>query len=1017
MDNDDPQFESNDPSAGETANGHILNSGESFGNFRVVKCLTKGLIANYYHMQHVRDLHDVTVGIFHSRTVEDSKFIKRLKALQKMVQAFDHEGIPKIVDCAFLSDRHCIFLEPVRGQPLSKYYSAKGKPGEKGLQSSEVTRIVAQLLGILGYAHSQGLDHRDLDTDLIYIKADGTLQVLGIGIKSTLGIALFESIVSASVSPLVASESVCRLSSFDVMSPEYKAGVAETRMVDIHAVGAVGYWLLTGQKARLSSFVDPSTFGEDISKDWDVFFRKALEREPDQRFPTCKAALLSIQEGTSVAGSESAGFVQRQVDRILVPKRIEAKGQFASRVYRLAILGLIGVLLVGGAAVLLEQIYTEPPAQVQERPSRAIAKEVQGSEQPDIIVSVSPSVAQLEFVDHRKRFAVSDGLIQLMVQPGEHELLFTAPHHYAKTVSVTIPGGEHELMGISVELTPGWADMKIVSEPNASISIVNESGVVIDLGNINREGLLYVEKGVFAGVYQVRVRKEGYESQVLDNQEIASETLTELTFDLVPLPSSLTVRSQPAGARILMDGIEVGVSPLSLDGLKASGERVIVAQLPGYRSLERRIEVKAGDSATIDFGELIPRSGNVEVVVSFVGLAPAGAAELMDGLTLEIDGAFFPYAEGVFTGIKEGLHTMRLTHPLYVSESRQIRVIDGQTVEVDSKLVPRPGVVEVVLPSELDASIRVDGRAAELVDGEVNVAASRPVEVVLSIRDHMTLKLDLMLQPNERYVWEVSPTVIPGPQQGQPWMVPYLGHEFVWVEPGTYTMGSPLPESGRLPNEGPQTSVRFTRGFWAGVYEVTQARYAELMGDNPAEFVGPNQPVESVSWEQAKQFCGLLTNFEKVAGRLPDGFVYRLPTEAEWEYVARAGSDAPFSFGEQADTTSGNFRGVYPKSREDGQRRATHYGTLPVGTYQPNDLGLYDVHGNVEEWTLDFYNARLPGEHLTDPMPRTRGTQIAVRGGSWESFATATRSAIRNDVRPDSLSNRVGFRVVLAPVK
>lgn len=245
--------------------------------------------------------------------------------------------------------------------------------------------------------------------------------------------------------------------------------------------------------------------------------------------------------------------------------------------------------------------------------------------------------------------------------------------------------------------------------------------------------------------------------------------------------------------------------------------------------------------------------------------------------------------------------------------------------------------------------------------------------------------------------------------------MPYLGLKLAWIPPGEFVMGSPMREQGRLPNEGERTEVTLTRGYWAGVHEVTQASFREIMDQMPADFVGAERPVDTVTWGEASTFCQMLTKREREAGRLPEGYVYRLPTEAEWEYAARAGTTTPFHFGKTADTTSGNFRGMYPRGLYDGQRVTESYGTEPVGTYSANAYGLYDIHGNVSEWTIEAYNGRLPGGELTDPAPRTGGRRYTLRGGSWEDFAVHVRSAARAEARMDIESNAIGFRVFLAP--
>jgi formylglycine-generating enzyme required for sulfatase activity len=162
-------------------------------------------------------------------------------------------------------------------------------------------------------------------------------------------------------------------------------------------------------------------------------------------------------------------------------------------------------------------------------------------------------------------------------------------------------------------------------------------------------------------------------------------------------------------------------------------------------------------------------------------------------------------------------------------------------------------------------------------------------------------------------------------------------------------------------------------------------------------------------------YCERLTQLEQEAGRLPEGYVYRLPTEAEWEYAARAGSDQPFVFGDQANALNGNFRGVYPVGSKAPRTGSDHYGSLEVGLFSPNAIGLYDTHGNLAEWTLDRYNGRLHGDSIVAPRPREEGLRIAVRGGSWEDFAVRVRSAAREEVHEETTTDAIGFRVVLAP--
>ena len=179
------------------------------------------------------------------------------------------------------------------------------------------------------------------------------------------------------------------------------------------------------------------------------------------------------------------------------------------------------------------------------------------------------------------------------------------------------------------------------------------------------------------------------------------------------------------------------------------------------------------------------------------------------------------------------------------------------------------------------------------------------------------------------------------------------------------------------------------------------------MGNNPSSFKGtPNLPVESVSWLDATNFCARLTERERQAGRLPEGKVYRLPTEAEWEYACRAGTTTRFSFGDDPQGTELEKYAWY----DGNSGRQTH----PVGTKLPNPWGLYDMHGNVFEWCQAWYSDSLPGGSVTDPQGASSGTSRALRGGSWNDSAGVCRSAYRGRFRPGGRDWDVGFRVCLA---
>ncbi len=230
------------------------------------------------------------------------------------------------------------------------------------------------------------------------------------------------------------------------------------------------------------------------------------------------------------------------------------------------------------------------------------------------------------------------------------------------------------------------------------------------------------------------------------------------------------------------------------------------------------------------------------------------------------------------------------------------------------------------------------------------------------------------------------------------WSIEDLELTMIWVEPGEFLMGSPPDEAARNQAEGPQTRVTISHGFWLGRTEVTQAQYQHVMGDNPSAFeaVGPDAPVERVSWLLAMEFCEKLNATEEAAGRLPEGFRYTLPTEAEWEYACRAGTTGAYAGGSNMSWDISN------------SAETTH----PVGWKAANAWGFYDMSGNVLEWCYDWYGD-YPGGAVTDPMGPRRGYYRIARGGCWRMEGHVGRSASRAGGSAGRIDYTLGFRLAL----
>ncbi len=244
-----------------------------------------------------------------------------------------------------------------------------------------------------------------------------------------------------------------------------------------------------------------------------------------------------------------------------------------------------------------------------------------------------------------------------------------------------------------------------------------------------------------------------------------------------------------------------------------------------------------------------------------------------------------------------------------------------------------------------------------------------------------------------------------------------------WIPAGTFTMGSPTNELLRSVTET-QHVVTLTRSFYLGKYLVTQGGYLALMNTNPSYYTPANgfaadlnRPVEQVSWSDATNYCARLTQQERAAGRILTNWLYRLPTEAEWEYACRAGTTTTFYTGTNLLYGMANFNVQYEYVGGIGLTNSSG-GTLlnrpsAVGGYSPNARGLYDMAGTVWEWCADW-SGNYSTNSVTDPPGPATGTARVFRGGAFNATGADCRSARRNSTSPGTAVNTIGFRVVLS---
>ena len=354
----------------------------------------------------------------------------------------------------------------------------------------------------------------------------------------------------------------------------------------------------------------------------------------------------------------------------------------------------------------------------------------------------------------------------------------------------------------------------------------------------------------------------------------------------------------------------------------------------------------------------------------------------------------------------------RRTAPTGAEEAGAVVLL---TAKVDAEVAARLAQVEVVVtaadmpamrqPLAVDGD-RIVGTVSGIPAGAARLFAVAGYDAAGALVASGSAKLDLA--PGQSVPLGLTLAIELSSSRSQPpitvELAPGVPLDMVWIEPGVFTMGSPLDEPGRNDDEGPQLEVRLTQGFYLSQCEITQRQWTAVTGERPWSRYAdelkeePDRPAVYISWEDVQEFIAALN---AAAG----GPVYRLPTEAEWEYAGRAGTKTPWSFG-TAQKELDLHAWWTDNISLTGQMAAQ-----PVGLKVPNPWGLYDMHGNVWEWVGDWLGAYPEGPQ-TDPQGPTEGTARVFRGGSFKDAASLSRSAQRCWNAPDQRFSHVGVRLV-----
>ena len=543
------------------------------------------------------------------------------------------------------------------------------------------------------------------------------------------------------------------------------------------------------------------------------------------------------------------------------------------------------------------------------------------------------------------------------------------------------------------KIQTGWLVFNSVPE-GADIYLAENGGEEKHIGTTP------MNKKMPYGTYNYRAKRYKYH----DDVGIARVDKTRVIMDLKLKPAfgSVSVSSQPQGAKVFLDGEDTGkVTPCTI-GEIASGRCDIRLQLKDYAPASQSVTVTEGMTASV----------NVTLEARFAHVT----INSLPGAAIKVNGA--EVGSGSYSNnMAEGIYDIEASLAGHRPVTKQIEVIVGVPQTIELRPTPIYGMLDVN-SNPMGANITINGKSygdtptsiENLLVGDYDVVLTKPgyasVSQRVTVSENASASVDVKMQKGEMKNSQIdesalsvsainlTPNWSASVTPSQRAVLEKLISNMVKVEGSTFTMGA-TPEQGNDAYEYERPAHQVTLSdYYIGRYEVTQKEWQAVMGDNPSKFYGDNLPVENVSWNDCQDFINKLNQLT--------GLKFRLPTEAEWEFAARGGKQSK----------------GYKYSGSDNAKNIAWYeknsGSKPhqVGTKEPNELGIYDMSGNVGEWCGDWYG-RYSSSAQTNPTGPSSGSSRVLRGGSWYYLARHCRVSFRTCNYPSGRSDFSGFRVVL----